>query len=132
MDQGPLVNEEINAGAQLVLDFDKYKPVEVAFWLKASNDEFRYLYIASDRIKDTNLDVAYGEVFQLANGMQSPYLDPFRVKLINAKHPLANAAVDINQRFPSSKGTRFGGTLFGGILADDVYIYSSPLPVAAS
>ena len=45
-------------------EFDKYGPVKVAFWLKASDTEQRYLYIASDQIADTNLDVAYGEVLR--------------------------------------------------------------------
>src|SRR5947207_15032852 len=100
MDQGPLVIEEIDAGAELVREFDKYKPIKVAFWLKASDDEHRYLYIASEQINDTNVGVAYREVLRLANQMQSPYLDPFRVKLISAEDPLANAAAEINRRFP--------------------------------
>jgi hypothetical protein len=130
MDQGPLVIEEIDAGAELVREFDKYDPVKVAFWLRASDEEHRYLYIASDRINDTNFDVAYGEVLRLANQIQSPYLDPFRVKLISADDPLAKAAAEIKRRFPGRMATRFGGKSFGGISVDDVYIYPSPLPAA--
>jgi hypothetical protein len=40
--------EEIDAGAELVREFEKYAPVTVAFWLKESDDEHRHLYIASD------------------------------------------------------------------------------------
>lgn len=130
MDQGPLVIEETDAGAELVREFDKYEPVKVAFWLKASDKEHRYLYIASDRIDGNNIDVAYGEVLSLTNRLKSPYLDPFRVKLISAKDPLAKAAVEINKRFPSRMATRFGGKSFGGVSVDDVYIYPSPLPAA--
>jgi hypothetical protein len=127
MDQGPLVTEEIDAGAELVREFDKYAPVKVAFWLKASDEEQRYLYIASEQMNNTNLDVAYGEVLRLANQMKSPYLDPFRVKLISAENPLANAAAEINRRFPGRLATRVGGKSFGGITVEDVYIYPSPL-----
>ena len=130
MDQGPLVMQEIDAGAALVREFDKYAPVQVAFWLKASDREYRYLYIASERIDDTNIDVAYGEVLRLANQLQSAYLDPFRVKLVSAEDPLAKAAVQINKHFSSRTATRFGGRSFGGISVDDVYIYPSPLPAA--
>ena len=130
MDHGPLVIEETDAGAELAREFDKYEPVKVAFWLKASDKEHRNLYIASDRIDDTNIDVAYGKVLSLTNKMQSPYLDPFRVKLISAKDPLAKAAVEIHERFPSRMATRFGGKSFGGISVDDVYIYPSPLSAA--
>lgn len=132
MDQGPLVIEEIDAGAELASQFDKYEPVKAAFWLKASDEQNRFLYIASERIDDKNFDVAYGEVLRLADKMRSPYLDPFRVKLVGAEDPLAKAAADINERFPGHMATRFGGKLFGGVSIDDVYIYPSPLPVAAT
>jgi len=130
MDQGPLVIEETDAGAELVREFDKYEPVKVAFWLKASDKEHRYLYIASDRIDGNNIDVAYGEVLSLTTQLKSPYLDPFRVKLISGNDPLAKAAVEIHKRFPSRSATRFGGKSFGGVSVDDVYIYPSPSPAA--
>lgn len=122
--------DEIDAGAELAREFDKYEPVKVAFWLKASDEVHRYLYIASERIGDSNSDLAYGEVLRLANKMQSLYLDPFRVKVISAEDPLAKAAVEINKRFPGRMATRFGGESFGGISVDDVYIYPSPLPAS--
>jgi len=128
MDTWSLVIEEIDAGAKLAREFEKFKPVKVAFWLKASDEDHRYLYIASDGIDDTNFDLAYGEVLRLATKMHSIYLDPFRVKVISADDPLAKAAMDIHDRFPGRMATRFGGKSFGGISVDDVYIYSSPLP----
>ncbi|MSU78453.1 MAG: hypothetical protein EXS16_10205 [Gemmataceae bacterium] len=131
MDRGPLVNEEINAGAELVREFDKFEPVKGAFWLKADDEEQRYLYIASDRIDGTNIDVAYGAILRLTKRIRSPYLDPFRVKLINAKDPLAKAATDINSRFPNRIAGRFAAGSFGGLSVDDAYIYS-PIPVAVS
>jgi hypothetical protein len=120
--------QEIDAGAELAREFDKYEPVKAAFWLKASDEDHRYLYIASEQITDTNFDVAYGEVLRLAGKMQSIYLDPFRVKLIGADDSLAKAAVEIHRRFPGRTATRFGGKTFGGISVDEVYIYPSPLP----
>ncbi len=130
MGQAQLVKEEIDAGAELVREFDKYEPVNVAFWLKASDDAHRYLYLASERIDDANITEAYGEVLRLASQIDSPYLDPFRVKLLNTADPLAQAAAEINRRFPSRVATRFGGNSFGGVSTDDVYLYPSPLPAA--
>ena len=130
MGQAQLVKEEIDAGAELVREFDKYETVSVAFWLKASDDAHRYLYLASERIDDANITEAYGEVLRLASQIDSPYLDPFRVKLLNTADPLARAAADINRRFPSRVATRFGGNSFGGVSTDDVYLYPSPLPAA--
>jgi len=128
MDTWSLVSEEIDAGAELAREFDKFKPVSAAFWLKASDDDQRYLYVASEEIDDTNFDLAYGEVLRLAAKMHSIYLDPFRVKVISADDPLAQAAMEIHNRFPGRMATRFGGKMFGGVSVDDVFIYPSPLP----
>lgn len=130
MDQGPLVMEEIEAGADLVREFDNHEPVKAAFWLKANDEQNRFLYIASDGISAANLDVAYGEILRVVAQQQSPYLDPFRVKLIGTNHPLAQAAMDVHQRFPGRMATRQGGGTFGGESVDDVYIYPLPLPAA--
>jgi hypothetical protein len=127
MDQWPLVIEEVDAGADLVREFDKFHRVKAAFWIKSSDQEQRYLYIASEGIDDSNFDVAYGEVLRLAGKLGSPYLDPFRVKLISVHDPLAVAATDIHTKFPGSMATRFGGKMFGGVSVDDVYIYPTVL-----
>jgi hypothetical protein len=123
MDQGPLVSEETNAGEELARLFNCTFPVQAAFWVKDSDDGHWYLYIASDRIDDTNLRRAYGEVLRLADQMETPYLDPFRVKLVPASDPLAQAAIDIHRRFPGKLATRIGGRNFGGITIDGAYIY---------
>jgi hypothetical protein len=123
MDQGPLVIEETDAGAELVRRLDKYFPVKAAFWVKESEEGHWYLYIASDQISDRNLDMAYGEVLRLAGQMASPYLDPFQVKLIPTSDPLAQAALDILRRYPGMMATRFGSKNFGGMGVDGVYIY---------
>ncbi len=123
MDQEPLVIEETEAGEKLVRLLDQYVKVEVACWVKGSEEGQWYLYIASDKIDDSNLDLVYGEVLRLADQMASPYLDPFRVKLIPTRDPIAQAALDIQRRFPGRMATRFGGKNFGGIGVDGVFIY---------
>ncbi|HUG90218.1 MAG TPA: hypothetical protein VML55_05265 [Planctomycetaceae bacterium] len=128
MDQDPLVMEEIDAGAELARRFNDYAPLKAAFWLKVAPDQQRYLYIASDAINDTNFDRAYGEVFRILSQMRTPSLDPFRVKVIGGDNPLARAAVDIHNRFPAPLASRLRDTEFGGVIADDVYLYPSPLP----
>ena len=48
MDQGPLVIEQIDAGARFLAEFEKKIPVMAAFWLKASEEGSWYLYVASE------------------------------------------------------------------------------------
>jgi len=130
MDQGPLVIEEIDAGAELTREFDRHQPIKAAFWLKVSDEEQRYLYLAShDGANVMDLNAAYREVLRLAGTIRSPYLDPFRIKVISGDNPLTLAAVEVNRRFPGPMTRRLGSQLFGGVFVDDGYIYPSPLPV---
>ena len=122
--------DEIDAGARFAGAFDRYLPVKVAFWLKASDAGQRYFYIASDQINDDNFDIAYGEVLRIASLMPSVYLDPFQVKVVNTSNPLARAAAAINEQYPARLGTRIGGRMFGGISIESAYIYPSPTPAS--
>ncbi len=121
MDQGPLVTEEIEAGADLVRRFDAYKPIKVAFWLKVAEDASRYLYLASDDIGSEDIRTDYGEVSRLAGEMRNPYLDPFRVKLIGGKTPLAKAIADLFQHGVAR--TMHRDRIFGDTYACEVYLY---------
>lgn len=123
MDNGPLVNEEVDEGAALARRFSDYAPLKAAFWLKESDEDQRYLYLASDAITHDNLDLAYGEAMQLAYDLKLKYLDPFRIKLIGGDDPRALAALTVSQRFRDRIPTRLGGTRFGGLTVDDAYIY---------
>ncbi len=125
MDYGPLVMEEIAAGATLAQEFDQYAPVKAAFWLKASDEDQRYLYLASERFDDGTVGPAYQEILRLLKKIRSPFIDPFRIKLIGGKSPLAIAASDANVRPSGTMPTRLGG-----LPADDVYVY--PAPVSTS
>lgn len=129
MDQGPLVAEQIDAGARFLAEFQKYLPVQAAFWLKDSEEGAWNLYVASDQITDDNFDVAYGEVVRLAGVIQDPWFDLFQVKLIGADDPLAKAAADVHSRYPGRTPMRVQGRTFGGVAAEEVYLYPSPLPV---
>jgi hypothetical protein len=131
MDQGALVMPQIDAGARLVNEFDKYAPVRAAFWLKAKDEGEWYLYLASDRIDDSNFDVAYGEVLRLTGKSPTPWLDPFQVKVISAEDRLARAVLELLARFPGKMATRYHGRELGGIPVEEVYIYPTPAPVQA-
>ncbi len=130
MDNGPLVKEEIDAGAAFAREFDRYVPLKAAFWLRAG-DDYRYLYLTSDRIDDTTMGDAYREVVRLAQKLRLPDLDMFRIKVVAGDDPLAQAAAEQIRKYPDSTGRRFGSRSFGDLFVDDGYVYPQPLPVAA-
>lgn len=128
MDQSPLVREQIDAGARFLREFQKYVPVQVAFWLKESDEGEWNLFVASDQITDDNFDVAYGEVLRIASVIRDPLFDPFQVKLIGVDDPLARAALDIQKQYSGRIANRFHGKQFGGASVEEVYLYPSPIP----
>ena len=132
MDNGPLVKEEIDAGRELVRRLGNYRPLKAAFWLKASDNPFRYLYFAADRSDFYPDDLSYREVLRVVDEMQDPDIDPYRLKVVAAEHPLVRDAVKIAEQYPAETGRRQGGGPFGDLYTDDLYIYALPLPAAVS
>jgi len=125
-----LVNEQIDAGADLVERFDKFLPVKVAFWVKPADEESWSLYIAADRVKQEGVAAGNREIVRICQDINSPYLDMFQVKLISTDHPLARAVLDVHRRYPGKLPIRYGGRMLGGISIDGAYLY--PAPVVAT
>jgi hypothetical protein len=130
MGQEPLVSEQIEAGASFLREFQKYAPVQAAFWLKESEDGPWYLYVASDRITNENVDAGYGEVVRITGSMRDPWFDPTYVKLIGSDERKAKAAAELQRRYPGRFPLRFHDQAFGGVSVEEGYIYP-PLPAAA-
>jgi hypothetical protein len=130
MDRGPLMKEEIDEGAHFVGELNKTFPIKAAFWAKASDEDYRYLYLAPDAITDGTRD-AYVEVVRLNRQFDWPHLDMFRVKAIKGSDPRAEAVAEINRQYPSRTPSRSGGRMLGDMFVD-LYVYPSPLPTAIS
>ncbi len=128
MDYGPLVTEEINAGVELIHKFQHYAPIKVAFWLRDSDDDHRYLCLSSDQFNDSSVRDAYGEVIRLFNEIDSPFLHPMRVKIFRGNDPVAMAATEINEQSPNKYGTRINQQTLGNRSVGDAYVYPMPIP----
>ena len=132
MDKGPLVAEEIEAGARFLREFSQYLPVQAAFWLRANDELVRFLYVASDQITDENFDAAYREAGRIERQLQDPWWDPMRLKLIGAADPLAKATLDLQRRYPGRAPLRLCDESFGGVIADDLYLYPTSSPATVT
>jgi len=131
MDQGPLVNEQIDAGAKLINAFDKYKPVQAAFWVKESDDGQWYLYLASDQIDDSNFDLAYGEILRVLGAGPHLWLDPFQVKVTGVEDPMTKVVLGLMRKYPGRMPLRYPGGQLGPLNIEDAYIYPIPVPMPA-
>jgi len=123
MDTNPLVIEEIDAGSELIRRFQEYMPVEAAFWLNPSEEGRWALYIVSPKMDVANYDRGFPEILRLVHEMETPYIDPFQVRLVGSDDPLAKAAVELNRKYPGPMPTRFRGKNFGGDPVEEVYVY---------
>lgn len=114
-------------------DFDKYAPVQVAFWLRESERRLWHLYIASEKINEKNFDRAYGEVGRLIGLMTpDPNFDPYRVKVLGADKPLAKAVASKRSLYPGPVPIRLRDIYLGGMSVAEMYIYPLPICVPAS
>jgi hypothetical protein len=130
MDQGPLVTEQIDAGAKLAGKFDaNYKPLKAAFWFKESDDGQWFLYLVSDQIDDTNFDLAYGEIDRLLGRGPHLWLDPFQIKVTGVDDPVAKAVLLVQQEYPGKLATRLRNRMIGGVYIEEAYVYSMPIAV---
>lgn len=129
MDQGPLVTEQIEAGAKLANEFAKYAPLQAAFWLKGSEDGEWYFYLVSDQINDQNFDLAYREVIRLFGRGPHLWLDPFQVKVAGVDNDTAKDVIDIQTQYPVNIPFRLRNRRLGNTYIEEVFIYPIPTSV---
>ncbi|MGH7169514.1 MAG: hypothetical protein ACRELG_04465 [Gemmataceae bacterium] len=128
MDKGPLVSQQIDAGMRFLEEFNKCYPVQLAFWLR-EEDDFHYLYMASEQITDENFDVAYGEAARIGIANPDPWFDIFQVKVRGTDDPLVKGVAEVYQRYRGRAPIHLFNEAFPGtmIMAEELYIYPSPI-----
>ena len=130
MGKRPLVREQIDAGATFLREFEKYAPVDVAFWYCDDGDDSSpILWVASQQFNDANSRPAYGEVIRIARAMSDPNFDGFQVKVVSADERLAQAAIELMRKYGGKIPAHYINRTVGEITVDEIYIY--PLAVAA-
>jgi hypothetical protein len=121
MDNTPLVDQQKDAGAQLLerlrsVDFD----VTVAVWILITNERQWRLYIASAEVTRIGLAAAFRVVNIEIGKLNNPWVQNSDVRLIGGSESVAVAAVrNGSERF----ATNFGGRTLGDVIIDDAYIY---------
>ncbi|WP_165233322.1 hypothetical protein [Aquisphaera insulae] len=132
MDPNALVSEQTDAGAELLQKLRPRLRVEAAFWLNPAEDGLWTLYIATPEIDKGHFDLAYGEAMRTARSMNSPYVDPFGIRLIGTDSPLARDAIAVTRKYPGEMATRLRSRIFGDTFVEEVYVYPSPVPAAVN
>ena len=144
MDQGAMVNDQLDGGKQLIQELQHSGfDVSVAFWTKPSDEGKWFLYLASPTVDEKGAGAAYQHAYGLILAMPELGIEPLEVRLIGIADSMAvAAAAAIKPRtvqgpfaVPNPKPyrgiTRFGGLSLGGVNIDGAFIYP-PQPVASA
>ena len=132
MDQIPLVNAEILAGARFLEEFGKSFPIEAALWLKTPGSRQWYLYVAAEKITDETLRPASRELLRITRETKDLRLSPFRVRLIKVSDPIARQALGAYHLHTLPLESVYPIDSFGDMEAEGVYLYPPPVNSAAA
>src|SRR5579862_4821234 len=122
MVKGPLVGDQIEAGAKLLRDFDtQYLPLRAAFWLKETEESQWYLYLVPDQIDTSGVGSAYEAVIRLLGPGPHLWLRSFDVKVVPSSHPVARGVIEAQQKY-GKFATRLYGML-GGRSIEEAFLY---------
>lgn len=123
MDYEPLVNEDKDAGLRLVQLIHKSHPVQVAFWMKTSDNSGWRLYIAGDWVPYMHAREGLAIVLDAINVLHDDDIDFFRITVIPSSHPMALAAQEFWRKYPGSVPAFSRDSHFGETSVDQVYLY---------
>ena len=130
MDQGTLVENQIDDGARIVEKLrESGFDVVAAWWMKSSEEGLWFLYIASKEVAEKGIAAAYRTVHTVMHGLGQLWVDRFEVKLVGPENPITKDVLDILARYRGALATRYGGKRLGNVSIDDSYIYP-PVVVA--
>jgi len=124
MDYEPLVEDKINAGRAFLQEFNRVAPVKAACWVKGSEANRWFLFIASDSISEDKIRDGYGQVIAILGKNPSLFLESTDIKLITVDHPLVKDVYDLYRKYPAPGDTWYRGPMFGGMGTDNVFIYA--------
>jgi hypothetical protein len=124
MDTRTLVEDQIMAGQKFISllirnEFD----VLVACWVRTSDEESLYLYIASKEVDEKGLAHAYREAYQILQKMDLPWIAPSQIKLVRTDDPLVADVQKTQSLLTDTPPTISHRSQLGDISTQEVYIY---------
>ncbi len=129
MDSVILVEDKIEDGMRLLGRLgDAGFEVRAACWVKPAEKDRWSLYIVAPAVDEEGALAAYGRVNRVLRSIQAEWVawvTSSEIKLIGVNHPVALALLANQQRFSGKMLTGDQIPYFGGIQADEVYLYGS-------
>jgi hypothetical protein len=130
MDQEILVREMIEEGKRLLERLvAEGVPVTAACWVKESENERWYLYIATPLVPEDGVTrQAYMRINTVLRQLEGSFeFDPFRIRAFAASSPVAEAILALYKHHPRRGPIRYRDYRLGDVSVEDAYIYP-PMP----
>jgi hypothetical protein len=131
MDQGPLVNEDIEVGTRFLAEFKKRFSIRIAFWLKNAETGNWRLYFSSDKINPETHRKAISVATRLVVAMNIPWFSIFKIGVLDHDDRLTQDVLKIQKQYSMTAPVRVGQRYVDFRDAEEIYIYPSEVPVPA-
>ena len=124
MATGLLVENYVDAGQQF-LDALRSSGFDVttAFWVRTSEDDLWFLYIASPAADKGSLAKVYSEVYRILQALRSSWVSESDVKLIGASNPITLDVIRLRDNWPGTSIVKRDGLQLGSMFVEEVHIY---------
>ncbi len=124
MDTQTLVDDKIHAGQRFITRLAQKKfEVIVACWVKTSEEDDWFLYIASGEVDKKGLAEAYREAYRVLEELDMPWITASQLKLVRSDDPLV-ADVKETQHLPTAAFPAISHRpQLGDMSTQEVYIY---------
>jgi hypothetical protein len=97
--------------------------VAAAFWVKAADEEIWHLYIASPLVDPQRIGDAYRAVYTSLSVLGETWVTLSDVKLVRPDHPLAQAAAELQRRYPGPGAVRSKRSRVADFRMEEMYVY---------
>jgi hypothetical protein len=129
MDTQTLVNDRIQEGLRFITKLvQKQFDVAAACWVKPSDEEDWYLYIASSEVDRKGLPQAYGDAYEVLFSFDVPWMSASQLKLVRSTDPLVaevrNSLKYLGNAYPMVSRR----SSLGDLSTQEVYIYPNIMP----
>ncbi|HEY8751664.1 MAG TPA: hypothetical protein VIM11_27025 [Tepidisphaeraceae bacterium] len=124
MDSELLVDQRIEDGRELLANLvTRGFAISVSFWIRTSEEDLWFLYIASPKVGRVSIGDAYRDVYTALSRVAQTSITISDIKLVSPDNPIALDAIAVRNRFPSMIPISYTGKRMGQLAIEEALIY---------
>ena len=129
MDTQTLVDDKIHAGQRFITLLVRNNfAVKVACWVKTSEEDDWFLYVASGEVDKKGLAEAYREAYRVLEELDIPWITASQLKLVRSDDPIVADVQETQHLLTAAFPTISHRPQLGDLSTQEVYIYQDVDP----